>query len=99
VIRCVQRLRDGREPPLTHLDLDLGAGEEVRCPLRPFAGGDQDRPVRLVDVTDRDLAREPGPPSPGREPGDLPLEEEVVADVVRQRPRCQDLPSVPIAGA
>jgi hypothetical protein len=74
-------------------------GEQVARPLRPVAGSDEDRPVRLVDVAHGDPPQEPRPPSPGRDPGDLPLEDEVGADVVRQRPRCQDLPSVPIAGA
>jgi hypothetical protein len=99
MLRRIQRLRDGRESPLTHFDIDLGMGEQVERPSRPVAGGDEDRPIRLVDVPDGDLPREPRPSSRGRDPGDLSLEEEVGADVVRQRPRCQDLPSVPIAGA
>jgi hypothetical protein len=95
VIGWLERLGDRLEPPLPDVDRDPRRIEQVQRPARPIAGRDEDRSVRLLDVPDRDRPRQSGPPSPGRDPRDLPLEDEVVAEVVRrQRARCQDLPSV-----
>jgi hypothetical protein len=100
VIRHLERFRHCPEPPLPDIDRDLRSIEQMERPARPVTGGDQDRPVRFLDVADRDRSRQSRPPTPGRDPGDLSLEDEVVADVVRrQRARCQDLPSVWVDGA
>jgi hypothetical protein len=100
VIGWLERLGDRPERALPDVDDDLRPAEQVERPGGPDAGGDQDRPVRLLDVPDRDRPRQSGPASPGRDPRDLPLEDEVVAEVVRrQRARCQDLPSVWVDGA
>ena len=103
MIRSLQGFGDRREPSLADLHLHGRIGQQVVRPLRAIARRDQDRAIRLIDVPDRDRPRQSAPPSACREPGDLALEEEVVADVVRwrirQRARCQDLPSVWVEGA
>ena len=99
MIGALQRLGGRGEPALAHLHLDLRVVEYVQRPLGSIAGCHEDRAVGLIDVADCDRPREPAPPSPGGESGDLPLEEQVAADVVRQRARCQDLPSVWVDGA
>jgi hypothetical protein len=101
VVGGLQWLGDGREPPLTDLYLRVRIGEQVQRPLCAIAGSDQDRSIRLIEVTDRDRSELPRSPPPRRQSGDLAPEEEVVADVVvrRQRARCQDLPSVWVDGA
>ena len=100
MIRSFQRLGDGGEMPLADLDIDRRIREQVQRPVCLAAGRDQDAAVRLVDVADRDGTREPAPPSASRDACDLPLEEQVAADVVRrQRARCQDFPSVWVDGA
>jgi hypothetical protein len=103
VIRSLERFGDRAEPSLADLDLDGRLGEQVVGPLRALARGDQDRPIRLIDISDGDRPSQPGPSSACGQPGDLALEEQVVADVarrwIRQRARCQDLPSVWVDGA
>ena len=99
MVGALERLRRGREPSLTDLHLDLGILEEVQRPLRAIASRHQDGAIGFVDIADRDRSRESAAPTARREAGDLPLEEEVAADVVRQRARCQDLPSVWVDGA
>ena len=99
VVAALERLRDRREAPLADLDLDVRVGEEVQRPLRVVARRDQDGPIGFVDIADGDRSRKPAAPTACRESGDLSLEEEVAADVVRQRARCQDLPSVWVDGA
>lgn len=99
MIGAVERLGDRGEPSFTDLDLDLGVGEEVQRPLRVVARGDEDGAIGFVDVADRDRSWKPAAPTACRESGDLSLEEQVAADVVRQRARCQDLPSVWVDGA
>jgi hypothetical protein len=100
VVGGVQWLGDGRESPLTDLYVRVRIGEQVQRPLCAIAGSDEDRSIRLIQVTDRDRSELPRTPPPRRQSGDLALEEEVVPDVVRrQRARCQDLPSVWVDGA
>jgi hypothetical protein len=100
VIRTIERLGDGREPTIADLDLDSWIGEQVRRPSRVLSSGDEHRAVRFVDVADRDGPGQAAAPASGRDPCDLPLEEQVAADVVRrQRARCQDFPSVWVDGA
>jgi hypothetical protein len=112
VVGRLERLGDRAEPPIAHLDLDLRVIDEVRRPVRPIPRRDEDRPVRLLDEADGDGSRESAAATAGGQPGDLALEEQVAADIVRQRvsasarqrvsapPRCcQDLPSVWVDGA
>lgn len=101
MIRCIERLCDGREGALADLDLHMSIVEKVERPPGIVARGDEQRPIGFVDVSHRDRPRRPGPASDRRDPGDLALEDEVVPDVARQRrPRCcQDLPSVWVDGA
>lgn len=100
MIGPVQRFRDGPVAALAHLDEHGRFLEQVQRPVRPVAGGDQQRPIGLIDVADRCGPRQARPPAARRDAGDLALEVEVVADLVRrQRPRCQDLPSVWVDGA
>jgi hypothetical protein len=104
VIRAAfERFGDRREPTLADFHLDGRIGQQVVGPRGAIAGGDQDRTIRLVDVADRDPPRQTRASSACRQPGDLALEEQVAADVVRrearQRARCQDLPSVWVDGA
>ena len=100
MVRRPEGLGDRLESPLPDIDHDARRIEQVQGPARAITGGDQDRPVRFLDVPDRDRPRQSGPAPRGRDPCDLPLEDEVVADVVRrQRARCQDLPSVWVDGA
>lgn len=99
MVGAVELLGDGSEPPLPDLHLDFGVLEQVEGPLRSVAGRDEDGAIGFVDVADRDGSRESAAAAARRESGDLALEEEVAADVVRQRARCQDLPSVWVDGA
>jgi hypothetical protein len=103
VIRSLERFGDGRESALPDLDLDSRIGKQVLRPEGAIAGCNEDRAIGLVDIADRDRSGESGQSTARGEPGDLALEEQVVADVVRrrirQRARCQDLPSVWVDGA
>lgn len=100
MIGRLEELSHGPERPIADVDQDLRSVEQVERPASPIASGDQDRSIGLLDIPDRDRPQQAGPASPGRDPSDLPLEDEVVADVVRrQRARCQDLPSVWVDGA
>jgi hypothetical protein len=98
-----QGLRRGAEDSLADLDQDVRIVDQVLRPIGPVTRGHEDRAIDLVDIADRNCPGDAGPPTAGRETGDLALEEEVVADVVRryvrQRARCQDLPSVWVEGA
>ena len=93
-----QRLRRRAEDTLADLDQDVRIVSQVHRPVGSVACRHEDRAIGLVDVADRDGPGDAGPSTACRETGDLALEEEVVADVVRrgarQRARCQDLPSV-----
>jgi hypothetical protein len=103
VVGSLERFRDRREPSIPDLDLDGRLGQQVIRPQRTIPGGHQDRAIGLFDIADRDRSRESCASSACRQSGDLALEEQVAADVVRQwirqRARCQDLPSVWVAGA
>jgi hypothetical protein len=103
VVARLERLGHGAEPPVAYVDVDAWVGGQVACPLGVVARCDEDRAVRLIDEADSDRPRLPRPATARRDPGDLALEEEVGADVVRarlrQRDRCQDLPSVWVDGA
>lgn len=103
MVGCRQGLRGGTEDTLTDLDQDVRIVDEVLRPIGPVTRGHEDRAVGLIDIADRDGPGDASPPTAGRETGDLAFEEEVVADVVRryvrQRARCQDLPSVWVDGA
>ena len=99
MVGAFERLGDRSEPSFPELDLDLRVGEEVLRPMRVIARRDQDGPIGFLDIADRDPSRQTTAPTACRESGDLSLEEEVAADVVRQRARCQDLPSVWVDGA
>jgi hypothetical protein len=96
-------LRRGSEDSLADLDQDVRIVDQVLGPIGRVTRGHEDRAIGLVDIADRDGPGDAGPPPAGRYAGDLALEEEVVADVVRrdvrQRARCQDLPSVWVDGA
>lgn len=99
MVGALERLCDGREPPRTDLHLDFGVVSQVQRPQCALARGDQDRTIGLVDIADRDRSRKSAAPTTGRESGDRAREEQIAADVVRQRARCQDLPSVWVDGA
>jgi tetrahydromethanopterin S-methyltransferase subunit G len=103
VVGRLERLGARGEPPIANIDVRRRIGEQVGRPLGVIAGRDEDRTVGLFDEADRDRPRSACPTTAGRDPGDLPLEDQVVADVVRarlaQRDRCQDLPSVWVDGA
>ena len=99
MVTALERLRDAGEAPVTDLDLDRGIVEQVQRPLGAVAGRDKDGAIGFIDIADRHRSWESAVPASRREAGDLPLEEEVAADVVRQRARCQDLPSVWVDGA
>ena len=100
MVHPIERLGDGVEPALADFHLHRRIGEQVRGPLRLFAGCDEDRPIRFIDIADRDWPRQAAASPASRDPCDLPLEEQVAADVVRrQRARCQDFPSVWVDGA
>ena len=100
MIGGIEWLGDCVEAAVADLDLDVRIGEQVVGPLRAVAGRDDDRSVRFVYVADGDRSRQTAPAPPRRQPGDLPLEEEIRPDAVRrQRARCQDLPSVWVDGA
>jgi hypothetical protein len=98
-----QGLRRGAEDTLADLDQNVRIVDQVLRPIGSVPRGHEDRAISLVDIADRDGPVDAGPPTAGRETGDLAFEEEVVADVVRrnvrQRARCQDLPSVWVEGA
>jgi hypothetical protein len=103
VVARLERLGQRPEAPVAHVDIDARVGEEVLRPMRIVPGGDEDRAIRLVDETDRCRPRPTRPATAGRDPRDFALEDELGADVVRarlrQRDRCQDLPSVWVDGA
>ena len=99
MIDRIERFRQRRERPHADLDLDAGVVEEVQRPSGVVTGSHQHGPIRFVDVADGDRPRRPGSAADRRDPGDLALEDQVFADLVRQRARCQDLPSVCVDGA
>ena len=99
MVGTVQRVGDRGEPSFPDLHLDLRVGEQVLRPVRVVARRDQDGAIGFVDIADRDRSRQTAATATCRESSDLSLEEEVAADVVRQRARCQDLPSVWVDGA
>jgi hypothetical protein len=103
VVARLERLGQGPEPPVANVHVDARVGEQVVRPLGVVAGRDEDRAVRLVDEADRRRPRPTRLASAGRDPRDFALEDELGADVVRarlrQRDRCQDLPSVWVDGA
>jgi len=75
--------------------------EEVAGPVGVIAArGDEQAPVRLLDVPDRDLDESTARPPAGLEPDDLAPAGKLLPELVRQRPLpCQDLPSVCTDGA
>ena len=99
MVRAGQHVGHCLEATVADLDDHRGIGQQVGRPLGTIAGGHQHGSVGLIDIPHRDRSRRTGAPTARRDPGDLALEEEVVAEVVRQRPRCQDLPSVWVEGA
>ena len=99
MVSGVQRLCGCGERPLADLDVDPRFVEQVERPAGRIPGRDKDGPIRLIEVADRHGPWQATTPTDRRDPGDLALEDEVVADVVRQRARCQDLPSVWVDGA
>lgn len=104
--------RHGDRPELTVPDLDqrIRIRQQIVCPGGVVSGRDDDRSIGLIDKPDRDRSRQTRASTVGDQAGDLALEEEVVADLVRgcqpdlrvsqpQRARCQALPSVCADGA
>jgi hypothetical protein len=87
VVRSLEWFGDRCESTLPDLDFDGRVSQQVVRPQRPIARGHEDRAVRLVDIADRDRPRQSRPSSACRQSGDLALEEQVVADVVRGRVR------------
>jgi hypothetical protein len=99
VVRGIEALCDRRERPLPDLDIDARLVEQVERPAGRVTRRDEHGPVRLIDVAHGYGPWQAGPPTGRGDPGDPALEDELVADLVRQRARCQDLPSVWVDGA
>ena len=93
--------RDGLERLVRQARAAARLGEQVPGPGGVVAPGrDQQAPVRLLDVSDRDVDRSSARSSPRLQPDDLAPAGQLLAELVRQRPpRCQDLPSVWTEGA
>ena len=96
------RLRSGVRPGLvTQGHLARGIGIEVARPVGLRAPRrDQNAAIGVLDVAEGDLDRAPAYATACLEAEHLPPAGELLAELVRQRPRpCQLLPSVWIAGA
>jgi hypothetical protein len=96
----VERLGDRRPGPIADGDRAARLGLEVAGPVGlGVAGRDEHAPVGFLDEADGDRDVPATDPAAGDDPGDLAPADELRPDLVRQRPRCQDLPSVATAGA
>ena len=97
----VERLRVSLSGPLSDRDAAPRVRLEVARPVRVRrARRHEERAVRPLAETHGDGDGASGGPTARLDEGDRPPAREFAADgIVRQRPRCQDLPSVATAGA
>jgi len=101
MVGLVERVGVRGPRPITNRHAAAEVGLEVPGPVRVRrSGGDEEGPVRFLDIAHGDRHQQAGPPAARLEEGDRAPGGELSADrIVRQRLRCQDLPSVTTAGA
>jgi hypothetical protein len=101
--RCLgtlQGLRDRGPRLVAEGDAKARLREQISRPRRVVsARGNQQAAIGFFDVADGDLDRAARETPARLDSGDLAPSGELLADLVRQRPRCQLLPSVCTEGA